>query len=186
RDFDHYLNRVISPRRSLGVTRGLAQRATASGARIFQVLDREPRMTTPADANPLPPGNGHVEMRGVTLRYEDADELGVNYASALEAQRPDRDGDGRGRARITREQLNAAARAAIGGGDGPAPNAVGRDGNGNGRAAGGTPSKARARRAVLCNVDLDVPPGRTIAVVGATGSGKTSLVSLISRLYDVS
>jgi len=39
---------------------------------------------------------------------------------------------------------------------------------------------------VLSDVDLDVPAGRTIALVGATGSGKTSLVSLISRLYDVS
>jgi ATP-binding cassette subfamily B protein len=38
---------------------------------------------------------------------------------------------------------------------------------------------------VLRHVDLDVPAGRTIALVGATGSGKTSLVSLISRLYDV-
>jgi ATP-binding cassette subfamily B protein len=39
---------------------------------------------------------------------------------------------------------------------------------------------------VLSEIDLDVPAGRTIALVGATGSGKTSLVSLISRLYDVS
>jgi ATP-binding cassette subfamily B protein len=39
---------------------------------------------------------------------------------------------------------------------------------------------------VLSDIDLDVPAGRTIALVGATGSGKTSLVSLISRLYDVS
>ena len=39
---------------------------------------------------------------------------------------------------------------------------------------------------MLRQVDLDVPAGRTIALVGATGSGKTSLVSLISRLYDVS
>ena len=42
-----YLNMLIGPMRSLGVTLGLAQRATASGARIFQVLDREPRMTSP-------------------------------------------------------------------------------------------------------------------------------------------
>ncbi len=39
---------------------------------------------------------------------------------------------------------------------------------------------------MLSGIDLDVPAGRTIALVGATGSGKTSLVSLISRLYDVS
>jgi ABC-type multidrug transport system fused ATPase/permease subunit len=31
-----------------------------------------------------------------------------------------------------------------------------------------------------------VPAGRTVALVGATGSGKTSLVSLLSRLYDAS
>jgi ATP-binding cassette subfamily B protein len=35
-------------------------------------------------------------------------------------------------------------------------------------------------------VNLDVPAGRTVALVGATGSGKTSLAALISRLYDVS
>ena len=38
---------------------------------------------------------------------------------------------------------------------------------------------------MLRDVSLDVPAGRTIALVGATGSGKTSLVALISRLYDV-
>ena len=39
---------------------------------------------------------------------------------------------------------------------------------------------------MLSDVDLDVPAGTTVALVGATGSGKTSLVSLISRLYDTS
>jgi ATP-binding cassette subfamily B protein len=37
---------------------------------------------------------------------------------------------------------------------------------------------------VLRDIDLDVPAGRTVALVGPTGSGKTSLVALISRLYD--
>jgi ATP-binding cassette, subfamily B, bacterial len=37
---------------------------------------------------------------------------------------------------------------------------------------------------VLRGVDLEVRPGETLAIVGLTGSGKTSLVSLIPRLYD--
>jgi ABC-type multidrug transport system fused ATPase/permease subunit len=126
-----YLNMLISPMRSLGVTLNLAQRATASGARIFQVLDREPRLAERPGAPPLPEGNGHVQLRGVTLRYEDPhDELAGIGSSAAHA-----------------------------------------------------PTSQRAR-AVLHDIDLDVPAGQTVALVGATGSGKTSLVALISRLYD--
>jgi ABC-type multidrug transport system fused ATPase/permease subunit len=126
-----YLNMLITPMRSLGVTLNLAQRATASGARIFQVLDREPHLTDPPHAQPLPPGNGHVQLRDVTLRYEDPhDELGGSAQAHADRQAP------------------------------------------------------HSGRAVLQDVDLDVPAGRTVALVGATGSGKTSLVALISRLYD--
>src|SRR6185437_276701 len=127
------LNMLVGPLRSLGVTLNLAQRATASGARIFQILDRESALSEPPGAPPLPAGNGHVRMRGVTLRYQDPhDELNVGtYAPAAE-------------------------RAEQGAG----------------------------RRIVLHDIDLDVPAGRTVALVGATGSGKTSLVALISRLYD--
>jgi ATP-binding cassette subfamily B protein/subfamily B ATP-binding cassette protein MsbA len=39
-------------------------------------------------------------------------------------------------------------------------------------------------RTVLHGVDLEARPGETIAVVGATGSGKSTLVSLIPRLFD--
>jgi len=132
-----YLNMLIGPMRSLGVTLGLAQRATASGARIFQVLDRDPRIVEPAHALPLPAGNGHVRFEGVTLRYDESDEFGAVYAEPLSVPM-----DG-----------------------GAAP---------------------RAARAALSKIDLDVPAGTTVALVGATGSGKTSLVSLISRLYDTS
>ena len=38
---------------------------------------------------------------------------------------------------------------------------------------------------VLADVDLVLEPGETVAVVGATGSGKTTLASLVCRLYDV-
>ncbi len=143
------LNMLISPMRSLGVTLNLAQRATASGARIFQVLDREPHLAEPPGAPPLPAGNGHVELRGVTLRYEDPhDELaGIGSAAA---HPPDR----------SRETLASGEHPRF--------------------------DQQQQARAVLHDIDLDVPAGQTVALVGATGSGKTSLVALISRLYDPS
>ncbi|MDH5269775.1 MAG: ABC transporter ATP-binding protein/permease [Candidatus Krumholzibacteria bacterium] len=37
---------------------------------------------------------------------------------------------------------------------------------------------------VVCNVNFEVKDGETVAVVGATGSGKTTIISLLMRLYD--
>lgn len=38
---------------------------------------------------------------------------------------------------------------------------------------------------VLSDINLDINPGETIGIIGGTGSAKSSLVNLISRLYDV-
>jgi ABC-type multidrug transport system fused ATPase/permease subunit len=112
--FYTYLLMLIGPMRSLGLALGMAQRATASGARLFEILDRAPRLESRPGAPPLPGGRGRVELRDVTFRYDSA----------------------------------------------PRP--------------------------ALCDVDLFVEAGTTVALVGATGSGKTSLVHLLPRLYDVS
>ena len=42
-----------------------------------------------------------------------------------------------------------------------------------------------AEAPVLRDVDLDVRPGTTLAVIGSTGAGKTTLVNLVPRLFDV-
>jgi ATP-binding cassette subfamily B protein len=112
--FYAYLLMLIGPMRTLGYMLGAAQRATASGARIFQILDRSPTLTADPAAPPLPAGNGRVELDGVSLTFEGAARPG------------------------------------------------------------------------LSDIDLVVEGGTTIALVGATGAGKTALVSLLPRLYDVS
>src|SRR4051812_46363258 len=109
--FYSYLLMLIGPMRMLGVALGLSQRATASGARLLEILDREPRIVSPAGAPPLPPGQGAVSLRGVTFAY-----------------------------------------------------------------GAGAPS--------LRGVSLQVDAGSTVALVGATGAGKTTLVQLLPRLYD--
>jgi ATP-binding cassette subfamily B protein len=112
--FYAYLLMLIAPMRQLGIALSLSQRATASGARLFELLDREPRLVAPDAARPLPEGRGRVELRDVTFDYE-----------------------------------NAAV-----------------------------PS--------LRDVSLTVEAGSTVALVGGTGSGKSTLVRLIGRLYDPS
>ena len=108
--FYTYLLMMIGPMRMLGVALGLAQRATASGARLLEILDRDPRIVSGGAA--LPAGQGRVELRDVSFGY------------------------------------------------GEGPN-------------------------TLHDVSLTVEPGSTVALVGATGSGKTTLTQLLSRLYDV-
>ncbi len=111
--FYAYLIMLTAPMRMLGMALGMAQRAVASGNRLFEILDREPRIESPPGAPSLPEGPGRVELRNVSLAYN-----------------------------------------------------------------GGAPA--------LENIELMVEAGRTVALVGPTGSGKTSLVALIARLYDPS
>jgi ATP-binding cassette subfamily B protein len=111
--FYTYLLLLIAPMRQLGIALGLAQRATASGERIFELLDREPQIVAPEGAPSLPAGSGRVELRDVSFYYEGSS----------------------------------------------------------------TPA--------LQDVSLVVEAGTTVALVGATGSGKSTLVQLLSRLYDV-
>ena len=73
--FYTYLAMLAGPMRMLGMTMGMAQRAIASGNRLFEILDREPTIQSPPEAPALPHGGGAVELRDVTLHYAGAEEV---------------------------------------------------------------------------------------------------------------
>ena len=109
--FNLYLAMLVVPLRALGMWVGQAQRATAAGERIFQVLDEPEGVADRPGAVDLPPGEGEIRFEDVSFEYL-----------------PD--------------------------------------------------------RPVLEDLDLDVAAGRTVALIGHTGSGKTTLTSLVPRFYD--
>jgi ATP-binding cassette subfamily B protein len=51
-------------------------------------------------------------------------------------------------------------------------------------ANGSAGDQAQNATTVLCDVNLKIPEGTSLAIVGPTGSGKSTLVSLIPRIYD--
>jgi ATP-binding cassette subfamily B protein len=110
--FNLYLGMLVTPLRSLGMWVGQAQRATASGERIFQVLDEPEDVADKAGAIELPAGDGAIRFEDVSFSY-------------LEGQ------------------------------------------------------------PVLEHLDLALEAGTTVALIGHTGSGKTTLASLVPRFYDV-
>jgi len=110
--FNLYLGMLVMPLRSLGMWIGQAQRATAAGERIFEIIDAPEEITDVPDAKPLPKGPGAIRFENVSFEYLDD-------------------------------------------------------------------------RAVLRGIDLDVAPGKTIALIGHTGAGKSTLTALVPRFYDV-
>src|SRR5437588_4543607 len=67
--FNLYLGMLVVPLRSLGLWIGQAQRATASGERIFQVIDEPEEVTDRPGARELPAGGGHIRFEGVGFEY---------------------------------------------------------------------------------------------------------------------
>jgi ATP-binding cassette subfamily B protein len=83
--FYFYVAMLAGPMRSLGMALGMAQRAVASGNRMFEILDREPAIQSPPGAPALPAGGGAVELRGVTLRYDGGSPSLTDVDLAVEA-----------------------------------------------------------------------------------------------------
>ncbi|HEX5593847.1 MAG TPA: ABC transporter ATP-binding protein [Solirubrobacterales bacterium] len=93
--FYTYVGMLAGPMRSLGMALGMAQRAVASGNRMFEILDREPAIQSTPGAPALPAGGGAVELRGVTLRYgapSEVHQLDHPADGQVDAVRPRGDG----------------------------------------------------------------------------------------------
>jgi ABC-type multidrug transport system fused ATPase/permease subunit len=69
--FNLYLGMLVTPLRSLGMWIGQSQRATASGERIFQIMDEPEEIAESPDAGELPPGGGELRFEGVGFEYLD-------------------------------------------------------------------------------------------------------------------
>jgi len=67
--FNLYLSMLVMPLRSLGMWIGQSQRATASGERIFQVMDEPEEIAEKPGAVDLPPGVGEVRFEDVRFEY---------------------------------------------------------------------------------------------------------------------
>ena len=70
--FYTYALMLASPLRMVGMALGMGQRAIAAGNRLFEILDRDPEITSPEGAPDLPEGAGQIEMKSVSLTYSAA------------------------------------------------------------------------------------------------------------------
>src|ERR687885_327175 len=68
--FNLYLGMLVMPLRSLGMWVGQAQRATAAGERIFQIMDEPEEIADRTDAVELPPGGGRITFANVSFGYD--------------------------------------------------------------------------------------------------------------------
>jgi ATP-binding cassette subfamily B protein len=68
--FYTYVGMLAGPMRSLGMALGMAQRAVASGNRMFEILDREPAIQSPPGAPALPAGGGSPALTDLDLAVE--------------------------------------------------------------------------------------------------------------------
>ena len=127
--FYSYLMMLVYPAQIIGWLTGLAQRAIASGERVYEVLDSPLEMTEKPDAQPLRDAFGLTASEFVA-------------AGAVEAAGPT--------GSVTFDDVWFSY----------------------------------VDRPVLRGVSLEVPAGRTIALVGHTGCGKTTLTNLVPRFYD--
>jgi len=159
--FMQYAQRFFRPIQDLSEKYNILQSAMAASERVFKLLDTPVDITSPAETK-MPDGPGRIRFEHVWFAYRSGDALGDS--------RPNHVGtDARGQAgkAITdRVGTDALVRP--------------------GRLEESANSKNQTEPDwVLRDVSFTIEPGETVAIVGHTGAGKTTIISLLMRFYDV-
>ena len=159
--FIQYTERFFRPIQDLAEKYNILQSAMASSERIFGILDEPVSVQDPADPVPLERVRGEVEFRDVWFAYPAAEFAAAEYATNRS--------EASDSAHVEGDGVKPASRA-----DAPRPAMV----------RGDPPVPEGTDEWVLKGVSFRIHPGESVAVVGHTGAGKTSIINLISRFYD--
>jgi ATP-binding cassette, subfamily B, multidrug efflux pump len=183
--FMQYAQRFFRPIQDLSEKYNILQSAMASAERVFKLLDTKPEITQPE--NPIKPqGPGRIEFDHVWFAYREMPEQTR--------------GEQKSAASITEERSSAENVASAGRSPSMEDAALSEKSNGN--SGSGAPAHALGEHPapgdsgdhgnsgdaydwVLRDVSLTIEPGETVAIVGHTGAGKTTIISLLLRFYDV-
>src|ERR1700726_3333532 len=153
--FTQYAQRFFRPIMDFSEKYNILQSAMAASERIFKLLDTPVDIISPAITK-KPESHGRIEFDHVWFAYRDVPEQGNTAETGTTHLGPG--------LRPGHAQQSST---------GSLP------GNGNAPAPEPTPDW------VLRDVTFSIGPGETVAVVGHTGAGKTTLISLLLRFYDV-
>jgi ATP-binding cassette subfamily B protein len=154
------LSNLFEPIQQLSQLYATYQSGMAALEKIFQLLDEQPDLQDRPDAIELGRISGEVDFDDVSFAYK---PRARNRKAPAPLALADAGGGGDG-------GTNGSAQGAGAGAADPAANGD----------AGGLPDEVLA----LDHISLQIPPGQTVALVGATGAGKSTMAKLIARFYD--
>ncbi len=189
--FIQYSERFWRPISDLSEKFNVLQGAMAASERIFGLLDTPARVASPREPHHPVETAGSVRFEGVCFSYRAAAQPDLEPRAASEAgftpaQREASEGrvaDGTGAARtsdVSKGGLGEATQPDL------EPRAASEAGFTPAQRAGGLGGATQPppEQWILRDIDFAVEPGKSVALVGATGAGKSSVISLLMRFYD--
>ncbi len=167
--FTQYAFRFFRPIMDFSEKYNILQSAMAASERIFKMLDKPVEVVSPA-VTKKPTGPGRIEFDHVWFAYRDVPEETTDRGATGTSPVPPK----RSEAASGKDHVGTVAPGR------PAErSSAAVPTNGNAAESTATPDW------VLRDVSFAIEPGETVAVVGHTGAGKTTLISLLLRFYDV-